>query len=75
MAWVSFPELTITAPGTYTYTLRETSSSGNGWATDNRTYRAVVTVTENGTGSCYHKSIKKRSWGRPFSGRIFLRTV
>lgn len=50
-AWVFFPEITLTAPGTYTYTLRETSSSGNGWTTDNTTYRAVVTVTEDGTGN------------------------
>ncbi|MDR3344269.1 MAG: hypothetical protein LBT21_01540, partial [Oscillospiraceae bacterium] len=47
---VEFPPLSYSAPGTYNYTIAESSPGGNGWTTDTTIYPAVVTVTENGQG-------------------------
>ncbi|MDR3051222.1 MAG: hypothetical protein LBU67_05820 [Oscillospiraceae bacterium] len=47
---VNFPALAFTAPGVYSYTIRETTPPGGGWAVDTRAYQAVVTVTDNGQG-------------------------
>ena len=48
---INFPALTFTAPGVYSYTIKELTPSDVNWGTDNRVYRAVVTVTENGDGT------------------------
>ncbi|MCL2336550.1 MAG: SpaA isopeptide-forming pilin-related protein [Firmicutes bacterium] len=46
---VSFPDLTLTSPGVYDYTVRETAAPP-GWSLDATVYRAVVTVNDNGMG-------------------------
>ena len=48
---IIFPALTFTSPGVYSYTIRELTGSDERWETDNRVYRAVVTVSvkEDGT--------------------------
>ena len=43
---IEFPPLTFTAPGVYEFTFRELTPSGDGWTTDGRDYRVIVTVTE-----------------------------
>ena len=48
---VEFPELTFNQPGTYEYTLREETPSGDGWTTDGRLIRVVVTVVPDGHGN------------------------
>lgn len=50
---VSFPASEFTAPGTYTYTLRETTPSNDDWTTDSRAYRVIVTVSDDGYGHLY----------------------
>jgi pilin isopeptide linkage protein len=46
------PALTFTydAAGTYTYTIRETSTDGGGWTVDKSTKTITVTVTDDGSG-------------------------
>jgi pilin isopeptide linkage protein len=48
---IIFPGLTFTSPGVYTYTVKELTPPDAHWQTDGRTYRAVVTVTDNGDGT------------------------
>jgi len=48
---VTFPALTLSAPGIYNYTITESTPSGNGWTTDTTSYPVVVTVTDDGTGT------------------------
>ncbi|MDR3051764.1 MAG: hypothetical protein LBU67_08595 [Oscillospiraceae bacterium] len=47
---VVFPVLSFTTPGTFIYTIRESSPSGDGWTTDSRTYPVSVTVTDDTLG-------------------------
>ena len=47
---INFPALTFTSPGVYSYTIKELTPSDANWKTDNRIYRAVVTVKDNGNG-------------------------
>ena len=47
---ISFTLPPFTKPGTYEYTAREVTPSGNGWTVDSRIYRVTVTVTDNGQG-------------------------
>ena len=47
---IIFPEIAFTTPGVYVYTIKELTTSDENWETDPRVYRAVVTVTDNGTG-------------------------
>ncbi|MDR3149568.1 MAG: hypothetical protein LBT88_06115 [Oscillospiraceae bacterium] len=46
-----FPLITYTSPGVYNYTVREISTSGNGWTTDSSNYPIEVTVTDDGMGN------------------------
>jgi pilin isopeptide linkage protein len=48
---VEFPEICFTEPGKYNYTIRETTQTNQRWVTDDRIYRAIITVTENKNGS------------------------
>ena len=48
---INFPALTFTKPGIYEYTVKELTPSGEEWTTDDRVYRVIVTVTENGSGA------------------------
>ncbi|MCL2400576.1 MAG: hypothetical protein FWC91_12630 [Defluviitaleaceae bacterium] len=48
---INFPALIFTSPGVYLYTIKELTPSGANWKTDDRVYRAVVTVTDNGDGT------------------------
>ena len=48
---INFPALTFTAPGIYSYTIEELTPSDANWTTDDRVYRAIVTVTENSDGT------------------------
>ncbi|MDR0929595.1 MAG: InlB B-repeat-containing protein [Oscillospiraceae bacterium] len=48
---ISFPAIAFDAPGTYYYTLREETPSGDGWTTDGRQIPVVITVTDNGMGA------------------------
>lgn len=49
--YINFPELIFTSPGVYSYTVRELTPSDERWETDNRVFRAVVTVTDSGDGA------------------------
>jgi len=53
---VKFPELRFTSPGIYTYIIKETTPSDDKWTTDNRIYRVVVTITDNGDGTLAAKT-------------------
>lgn len=44
---ITFPEVTYSEAGTYTYTIRENDVSIPGWSKDNTEITAVVTVTES----------------------------
>jgi len=46
-----FPAMSYDEPGVYEYTLRELTPSGDGWTTDGRTIRVVVTVVDDGHGN------------------------
>jgi len=47
---IKFPCIEFTEEGVFNYTIRETSTSGNGWITDEKKYPVIVTVTDdNGT--------------------------
>ena len=48
---INFPELTFTSPGIYSYTIKELTPSDDRWETDDRVFRVVVTVTDNGDGT------------------------
>jgi len=48
---INFPAQTYSSPGIYSYTIKELTPSDEKWQTDNRIYRAVVTVTDNGDGT------------------------
>lgn len=48
---VEFPELIFDTPGTYIYTLKETSISGAGWDTDDTEYTVEITVIDDGYGN------------------------
>jgi len=45
-----FPDLTFNKPGIYEYTLKELTTSGGGWTTDDRIIRVIITVTDDGFG-------------------------
>jgi pilin isopeptide linkage protein len=45
-----FPELTFSAAGTYRYTLKELTESGDGWTTDDKVITVIVTVVDDGHG-------------------------
>jgi len=45
-----FPELVYKTSGTYEYTLKELTQSGDGWATDDRIVKVIVTVVDDGHG-------------------------
>ena len=47
---INFPELIFTSAGVYLYTVKELTPSDEEWDTDNRVYRVVVTVKDNGDG-------------------------
>ena len=44
---VKFPVITYKQAGTYTYTIKELTTSGAGWICDTNSYTATVTVTEH----------------------------
>ncbi|MDR0896561.1 MAG: InlB B-repeat-containing protein [Oscillospiraceae bacterium] len=44
--WVEFPEQSFTTTGTFLYTIKEISQSGNGWTTDPKEYTATIVVTD-----------------------------
>jgi len=46
-----FPDLTYDEPGIYEYTMRELTPSGDGWKTDDRVIRLIVTVVDDGHGN------------------------
>ncbi|MCL2400577.1 MAG: hypothetical protein FWC91_12635 [Defluviitaleaceae bacterium] len=46
-----FPDLTFDEPGIYEYTLKELTQSGDGWTTDDRVIRLIVTVIDDGHGN------------------------
>jgi pilin isopeptide linkage protein/uncharacterized repeat protein (TIGR02543 family) len=48
---IVFPALSFDEPGTYYYSLQETTPSGNGWTTDTRKDPVVITVSDNGQGA------------------------
>ena len=48
---INFPALTFTAPGIYSYTVKELTPSDRDWITDDRVYRVIVTVTVNEDGT------------------------
>jgi pilin isopeptide linkage protein len=47
---VRFPDICFDEKGVYEFTVRETSTSGDGWITDPREYPVIVTVTDDGYG-------------------------
>lgn len=48
---IGFGAIKFTAAGTYHYTVRETTASGDGWTCDNADHDVIVTVTDNGDGT------------------------
>ena len=50
---INFPELEFTSTGVYSYTIKELTPSDRQWETDNRTYRIIITVTDNGEGALF----------------------
>lgn len=48
---IVFPALNFDEPGTYEYVLKELSTSGGGWTTDNAEFRVIITVTDDGYGN------------------------
>jgi len=46
-----FPDLTFEEAGIYEYTLRELTPSGDGWTTDDRVIRLIVTVVDDRHGN------------------------
>ena len=47
---INFPALEFTAPGVYSYTIKELTPSNRQWETDSRVYRVIITITDNGEG-------------------------
>jgi pilin isopeptide linkage protein len=47
---IFFPDLTFDQPGTFSYTIREITPSGNGWSTDETAYPVTITVADNAEG-------------------------
>ena len=50
-ATIDFGKLTFTATGTYHYTVRETTASGDGWTCDNSDHDVAIKVTDKGDGT------------------------
>ncbi|MDR2166794.1 MAG: hypothetical protein LBE35_02950 [Clostridiales bacterium] len=48
---IEFEEQCFDAPGTYTFTIRETSQSGGGWIIDDSEFDVIVTVEDDGFGN------------------------
>jgi len=48
---IKFPELTMSAPGTYEYTIKELTLASNGWNADNSVIRVIVSVVDDGHGN------------------------
>ena len=48
---ITFPELTFTSPGIYSYTIKELAPPGEGWTSDGRVYRVLIKVTDTGGGN------------------------
>lgn len=66
---IRFDELTFTEPGVYTYTIKELTSSGYGWITDDRAYRITITVTANESGELV--AVAEYPDGKPQFTNIF----
>jgi pilin isopeptide linkage protein len=45
---INFPDLSFGHVGTYNYTIRELTPSGDGWTTDSRQIPATITVSDTG---------------------------
>lgn len=50
---VEFHELSFDKEGTYEYTLKELTPSGDGWTTDDAEFKVVVTVEDDGYGNLF----------------------
>lgn len=48
---IGFGAIKFTAAGTYHYTVRETTASGDGWTCDNEPHEVTVKVTDKGDGT------------------------
>ena len=48
---VEFGSIEYTQPGVYRYTIKELSTSGQGWTTDSNEFEVVVTVTDDANGN------------------------
>ena len=48
---VEFGSIEYTQPGVYRYTIKELSTSGQGWTTDGNEFEVVVTVTDDANGN------------------------
>ena len=48
---IVFPPITFDHEGTFDFTIRKLTPSGNGWTTDTREYRAIITVTDDEMGN------------------------
>lgn len=48
---IGFGAIKFTAAGTYHYTVRETTASGDGWTCDNEPHEVAVKVTDKGDGT------------------------
>ncbi|MDR2505980.1 MAG: hypothetical protein LBD16_07740 [Oscillospiraceae bacterium] len=48
---VEFPELTFSAPGVYTYKIKELTESDANWTKDDSEFPVVITVTDDGNGN------------------------
>jgi pilin isopeptide linkage protein len=46
-----FDDMTFDAPGTYEFTLKEETPSGDGWETDDSEFRVIVDVINDGHGN------------------------
>ena len=53
---VTFPAVTYTKPGVYTYTMQEKNDGKGGVSYDTRTYQVTVTVADDGKGSLTAKA-------------------
>ncbi|MDR0898571.1 MAG: InlB B-repeat-containing protein, partial [Oscillospiraceae bacterium] len=47
---ITFKNLSFSAPGTYTYQVKEITPSTGGWTSDATVFTAVITVTDDGSG-------------------------
>ncbi|MDR0898688.1 MAG: InlB B-repeat-containing protein [Oscillospiraceae bacterium] len=48
---VTFQTITYAEPGDHVYTMREISTGGDGWTTDDTGYTVVVSITDDGSGT------------------------